>query len=127
MQITEFDTIPLPTERIREKLPVARTVRNHPAWPNQELRLLFEWNEPASYWVWRVEVPNHGDIITRQPVQYASQYQFRGFLTFMFIDLSRNVRRITHRTLGESVDLVAIPGPESPGWEEWVARQQAHD
>lgn len=124
MQINEFDTIPLPTDRARDKLPFMRIVRDHPAWPNQELRLYFEWNEPANYWVWRVEVPGHGDIITRQPVQYASNYQFRGYLTFIFLDLSRNVEQVTPHNLGEAVDLVAIPGPESPGWVDWVNRQQ---
>jgi hypothetical protein len=123
-RIVSWDTIDLPTDRIKDKLPVHRTVRDHPSLPNRSFDLYFDYNENAQFWTWKVELDEVGEIIPRQPVHYAEPYAYDDYVVFNFVDFSREDREVTHRTLGDEVELVATPGPDSPGWDDWIARQE---
>lgn len=127
LQVTQFDTVRLPTARIRDREPVAITLRDHPAWPSDPLRLYFNWNLTSDQWVWEVEVDGHGTVIGPTPVSYGKGYQFGGYFGFSFVDLSRGTETVTPSNLGETVNLVGIPGPQSDGFREWVARQASRD
>lgn len=123
-RIVSWDPIDLPTSRFKDKLPVHHTVRDHPALPNRSFELFFDWNETAQYWTWRVELDDEGEIIHRQPVHYGDPYEFGNYVVFNFVDFSREDREVTPSTLGDEVELIATPGTDSPGWDDWVARQE---
>ena len=128
MVITDHDTVPLPTETIREREPVELTLYDHPAWPGRPLHIYMDWNPASEQWIWRVEseLPNQSGlktVIPMQPAHYGAQYQYRSYFLFTFLDLSRGSERVTPKTLGNTVDLIGYPGPRSPGWRDWVARQ----
>lgn len=138
IHITEFDTISLPAERARDKLPIEQRVFDHPAWPLRELRFYFDYNDAADCWIWRCELqPDAEDvdgpdadpltIVPRGPALYGVPRRYRAWIGFTFLDLSRAVTRVTPGTLGAEVSLVAIPLPSSPGYAEWVERQRTAD
>lgn len=127
LQITQFDGVRLPTRRFRNREPVAITLRDHPAWPSNTLRLYFDWNLASEQWTWEVEVDGHGTVIGPAPVSYGKGYQYGGYFGFVFVDLSRGTETVTPSNLGETVTLVGIPGPQSDGYREWVTRQASRD
>ncbi|WP_114576719.1 phage baseplate plug protein [Saliphagus sp. LR7] len=123
-RIVSWDVIDLPTDRISERLPVRRTVRDHPALPNRAFDIFMDWNDTAGYWTWKVELDEVGEIISRQPVHYGDGYTWREHIGFAFIDFSKEDQEVSPQTLGDEVELVAWPGARSPGWADWVARQE---
>lgn len=142
--MTTFETIEIPNDRARERLPIHIEVSDLSAWPGRTLRMRFDWNNAgrtSGRWNWEVRLvnPNNGEVsdesmteeegilIPRRPVMYAWPYVFRDYILFMFLDFSRTATRATSRNLGDKVKLVAFPGRESPGYEDWLAEQDGVD
>lgn len=127
MIITEYDPIDIPADTARAEEPIHVIQRDHPAWPDAEFEIRFDWNHSGTFWAWSVDLADHGRIIERQPAGYARGYQFRDYVMFMFIDISGTAEDVTPETLGSSVDLVALPGLHSPGYADWLARQRVDE
>lgn len=127
MRIREFDPIEIPTDRAREQEPINVTQRGHPAWPDAEFNILFDYNPAGAFWTWEVRLSEHGTIIPRQPAEYGRRYRYGDYVLFFFIDISTEDRAVTPSTLGSSVDLVALPGLKSPGYGDWLDRQTVDD
>lgn len=128
MIIREHDTVPLPAEEITEMEPVELTLRDHPCWPDRTLHLYMDWNPVMEKWVWHVESEENNRnalqrVIQRQPVLYGKRYYYQDYFMFVFLDLSRSAKAVTPKNLGDTVELVGYPGPNSPGWADWVSRQ----
>ena len=137
MQINDHDTVNLPSDIAREREPFARIIRDHPAWPSRALRIYFEFNDAlgeAGQWIWYVgwgeDEPDEGDrpseadiAIPRSPARYGAAYQCQNYFLFTFLDLSKGVDTVRPGTLGDQVDLIGYPLPDSPGWRDWVERQ----
>lgn len=127
MRIREFDPIELPTDRAREQEPINVVQRGHPAWPDTELNILFDYNPAGEFWSWEVTSPDIGTLIPRQPAEYGRRYRYDDYILFVFIDISTKVNEVTPSSLGSSVDLVALPGLKSPGYGDWLDRQTVDD
>lgn len=125
--ITEFDPIDIPAETAREREPIHLIQRRHPAWPDAEFTILFDWNNAGAFWVWEVRLDEYGTIIERQPAEYSHNYWFGQYVFFTFLDLGEHAEEVTPNTLGSAVDLIAVPGLKSPGFGEWLERQSVPD
>lgn len=126
-QITEYDPIDIPTEPARARDPIHVIQRDHPAWPGAEIVILLDYNNSQSQWNIKVELGDHGTIVERQPAEYSRVYSFRQYVAFIFSDLAGEVENVTPATLGGEVELYAIPGPDSPGYDAWRERQMTDE
>lgn len=124
MKFTDLDTIDVPTDRARDQLPIHLIQRGHPSWPDAIFEIFFDYNNSGGYWTWEVQLEEFGVIIGRQPVDYGKFYSFRDYIYFGFLDLSGDTEHVTPETLGAEVSLIAVPGLDSPGFDEWVEHQQ---
>lgn len=122
-QIDVFDPIELDAARAREHEAIHVDQRDHPAWPNGTLTIQLDYNNSQAQWNFRIQIDGHGTIIPRQPAEYVRVYTYREYLAFIFADLAGETDSIDPSTLGAEVDLYAVPGPESPGYEAWLKRQ----
>lgn len=124
MRIIEYDPIDIPEDRAREQEPIRVIQRGHPAWPGAELEIRMDYNTSAEYWVWSViKTDQEGSIIASQPAEYGRTYAYGDYIFFMFMDLAVQDEVVAPATLGSSVDLMAFPGPSSPGYKDWLDRQ----
>lgn len=122
--MTEFEIIELPADRASDKLPIDVETTGLFAWPNRRLRFSFDYSSIEDRWYWEVRLVGEGIIIPHQPVHYIFPYEFRDYLMFMFVDTTRQADKVTADNLGDPVQLVAFPGPQSENYQAWLDRQQ---
>lgn len=127
MRLAELDTIDVPAETANDKEPIHIIQRDHPAWPNATFDIRFDYNNSMASWTWAVRLDGHGVVIERQPAEYSHIYPFGEYILFTFLDLSQTTEAVTPSTLGSDVNLFAIPGLESPGYGDWIRRQNVNE
>ena len=111
------------TDPFRNREPVELTVSDLPAWPRKTFVMLFDWNSVDQRWMWSVSLESGETIVPEQPAGYAKPCQFREYILFMFLDYSRTVEAVTPDSIFGAVELIAIPGPVSPGFDDWIQNQ----
>ena len=115
------DVLPIPTDRARERLPINRTYTGTSAAPTRGIRVQLDWNNAMDRWTFEVALAGEGIIVERRPVTIAQEYLYRDRVWFVFVDPYHQADRVTPTNLGDTVSLWCYPGPESPGWEDWLA------
>ena len=124
VDLSDFETLPIPVDRARARLPIDRTYTGTSAAPNRGLRVRMDYNDAMSRWTFDVALAELGVAIPRQPALLYHEYSFRDRVLLMFVDPLRQEEYVTPGNLGTRVELVVYPGPESPGWEEWFAEHR---
>ena len=124
VDLSDFETLPIPADRASARLPIDRTYTGTSAAPNRGLRVRMDYNDAMSRWTFDVALAELGVAIPRRPVTLLQEYSFRDRILLMFVDPLGLLERVTPGNLGTRVKLVVYPGPESPGWEEWLAEHR---
>lgn len=104
-----METIPLPRDRIRDKLPVNIEVGNIDAWPGQRFRLRLDWNTSMKRWVVRITHVETDTTFARSPVSLMRSYEFDPYISFIFFDPSNEADKVSAENLGRTVKLGAFP------------------
>ena len=108
------ETIPLPQENIEDGRPFEVTVENLTAWPNQTIRVEFDYNPHMARWVWQAVHIGEGRIILPSVATMVEDYVHWPYIRFQFVipgGSETAVDGIDHETLGDPVKLACYPGP----------------
>ena len=108
------ETIPLPQENITQGRPFEVTVEDLTAWPDQTIRVEFEYNPHMRRWIWQAVHIGEGRIVLPSVATLAEDYVHWPYIRFAFIipgGGAGDVRGITTDTLGDPVKLACYPGP----------------
>lgn len=118
----------IPDEPFSDLRPVEFRVKPQ-SFPGQEFLFEFEWNNVRKNYVVEITHTNRpgGFVVTKSTVSYQLAYSYQPFLDFFFSDPTRDVAEITPESLGDSVFLYAIPGPEGAPVSEWDRKPEWYD
>lgn len=127
VRIRELDVIEIPSRQASNRELIAETIRDPDPWPGRAFDVYMEYNTVAERWTWYVKDRDEEFMIDRQPALYGNEYWYKDLLLFMFADLSGSTHEITPNNLGDTVELLVIPGPDNPAAEEWLERQDVNE
>lgn len=119
------DRLPLPEQTAKQRNPIDRSYTDTYAEPREQIRIRMDYNDIDRRWMFTAAIAGRGTIIPRKPAMLFHPYEFREREFFMFIDPFFDREYVTPRNLGDPVYLTVIPGPESPGFQDWYAERQA--
>ena len=109
------ETIPIDPDVARRERPFSVRVRDLYAWPGQELRAHFEYNDHRERWVWELEHGRLGKMIPKSTATLGYRYgqpDMQYYMSAMFLDLTGGGHEhVTSRNLGKDVVLGVFPGP----------------
>lgn len=114
-------------EPFRDERPVVHSEYDIVTWPREEFVIGFDYNAADEQWHWQVDLVGKTTVVEHQPLLYGKPYQYRQYCLFIWRDPSGETTKITPQTIVDPVELIAIPGPRSPGWDEWASEQERLD
>lgn len=106
------EVIPLPRERIKNKLPVHLEVANLDAWENNRFRIRLDWNNEMSKWILKIRHLGTDTWVAHGPANLMVEYNLDPYITFILYDPSAEASDVTPENLGDSVKLGVFPKSE---------------
>lgn len=104
-----MEVVPLPRDRISERLPVHIEIGGLEAWPNNRFRMELDWNNAYGKWIMVMRHLGTNDVVVHAPVCLMREYAYQNYVAFIFHDPANEAEEVTPENLGRTVKLGVFP------------------